>query len=73
MDIKMAHRAQQIANGAFAEDTYADQGFTACKNGRAGEFACENVDLMSFLSHQTMKSQTREGNDVWGKALVHSI
>jgi choice-of-anchor B domain-containing protein len=39
-----------------------------CRNGYAGEYQCNNVDMMSFLSHEDMGSETMEGNDIWGWA-----
>ncbi|HEX8681928.1 MAG TPA: choice-of-anchor B family protein [Ardenticatenaceae bacterium] len=35
-----------------------------CENGRAGEFPCNNVDLLSFLPLDQMGGG--EGNDIWG-------
>jgi hypothetical protein len=69
MNMKLTHREQQRAAGVFDENKYASSGPVACSNGKAGEYACGNVDLMAFLSHQDMGSSTREGNDVWGKLL----
>lgn len=39
---------------------------TACVDGKAGEYACNKIDLKAFLRHQDMGSRTRVGNDVWG-------
>ncbi|KAJ3335888.1 hypothetical protein HDU91_001989, partial [Kappamyces sp. JEL0680] len=39
---------------------------TACENGFAGEYPCSNLDLLSHLSHATMGSPGKEGNDIWG-------
>ncbi|KAI9844683.1 MAG: hypothetical protein M1837_005425 [Sclerophora amabilis] len=71
MDRLMSMKTQQWdkmrAEGQFDRDTYKSlQRATPCVNGKAGEYACDNVDLLSFLSHQDMGSTTREGNDVWG-------
>ncbi|KAK4447847.1 hypothetical protein QBC34DRAFT_124957 [Podospora aff. communis PSN243] len=39
---------------------------TPCVKGKAGEYACKDVDMYSFLSHEDLGSQTKAGNDVWG-------
>lgn len=36
-----------------------------CVNGKAGEYPCKNVDLLSVLSHKVMGS-SGNGNDIWG-------
>jgi choice-of-anchor B domain-containing protein len=38
-----------------------------CVNGYAGEWACNNVDLLSFVSLEALgSSPTADGNDIWG-------
>ncbi|KAF7592141.1 hypothetical protein BBP40_000628 [Aspergillus hancockii] len=66
MSIKTEHREQARAQGLFKLNNYIDLGKTPCVNGKAGEYSCENVDLLGFLSHQALGSTSREGNDVWG-------
>jgi choice-of-anchor B domain-containing protein len=63
---KVEQREQDIAAGVFDLDRYETTGATACVDGKAGEYSCNNVDLKGFLRHQDMGSRTREGNDVWG-------
>ncbi|KXJ88959.1 hypothetical protein Micbo1qcDRAFT_137482 [Microdochium bolleyi] len=59
--------SQDLASGVFAEDRYQRlAASTACVDGKAGEYSCNNVDLKGFLRHQDMGSRTRVGNDVWG-------
>lgn len=71
MSMKLAQREASRASGAFAPARHADNnGLTQCKNGKAGEYSCENVDLHGFLSHEEMGSKTREGNDIWGTFLA---
>lgn len=38
-----------------------------CSNGFAGEYPCNNVDLLSYISHKTMGVPANEvmGNDIW--------
>jgi len=60
----------QRAAGAFDIDRYSRQAATRCTDGKAGEYSCDNVDLVSFLRHQDMGSSTRQGNDIWGKFQV---
>ncbi|KAE8153574.1 hypothetical protein BDV25DRAFT_127090 [Aspergillus avenaceus] len=66
MSLKVEHRERARAQGLFKANNYIDLGKTACVDGKAGEYSCENVDLLGFLSHQAMGSTTREGNDIWG-------
>ena len=70
MDMKIKHWDSMRAAGVF--DKYdnarvAAVGPTPCVNGKSGEYSCEKVDFLSFLSHAQMGSTTKEGNDVWGK------
>jgi len=38
-----------------------------CVNGYAGEWLCNNVDLLSFVSLSSLgSSDTADGNDIWG-------
>lgn len=67
--MKMAQRNQDIADGAFSLNKYQIQGATSCSNGKAGEYSCNNIDLMGFLRHQDLGSTTRVGNDVWGESI----
>ena len=45
-------------------------GQVACTQGRAGEYPCDNVDLMAFMSFTdlvgTLSPTTNEANDIWG-------
>ncbi|CBF78913.1 hypothetical protein AN7181.2 [Aspergillus nidulans FGSC A4] len=66
MSLKQQSRERARSQGLFDINRYPDEGAKKCKNGKAGEYSCENVDLLSFLSHQALGSVTREGNDVWG-------
>jgi choice-of-anchor B domain-containing protein len=38
---------------------------TPCVNGRAGEYPCKNVDLLSYVSLPSLGSNG-DGNDIWG-------
>lgn len=38
---------------------------TPCVDGRAGEYECNNVDLLSFVPLAELGS-TGNGNDIWG-------
>ncbi|PKX93417.1 uncharacterized protein P174DRAFT_409642 [Aspergillus novofumigatus IBT 16806] len=66
MSVKIEQRERFRAEGLFDLNQYPDLGSQKCVNGKAGEYSCENVDLLGFLSHQAMGSKTREGNDIWG-------
>ncbi|OJJ06691.1 hypothetical protein ASPVEDRAFT_140969 [Aspergillus versicolor CBS 583.65] len=66
MSLKMQSRERARAQGLFNLNRYPDQADKKCSQGKAGEYSCENVDLLSFLSHQALGSVTREGNDLWG-------
>ena len=63
---KTSQREKDIAAGQFDVDRYEAVDATACTDGKAGEYSCNNVDLLGFLRHQDIGSQTREGNDIWG-------
>jgi len=39
---------------------------TPCKDGKAGEYGCNKINLHGFLSHADLGSATKAGNDVWG-------
>lgn len=72
MAMKIKHWDSMRAAGAFNkyDNTNARMqavGPTPCVNGKAGEYSCDKVNLLSFLSHAEMGSSTKEGNDVWGK------
>ncbi|KAL4940170.1 hypothetical protein BDV06DRAFT_230521 [Aspergillus oleicola] len=66
MSLKKQSRDRARAQGLFNLNRYPDDGAKACISGKAGEYSCENVDLLAFISHQGLGSVTREGNDVWG-------
>jgi hypothetical protein len=67
MSIKLAQREAYRAAGAFAPAKHSNNNrLQQCKNGKSGEYSCENVDMHGFLSHEELGSKTREGNDLWG-------
>jgi hypothetical protein len=66
MAIKTAQRNAQRTKGLFRKGRWNKRFKGQCRNGKSGEYACNNVDLQDFLSHEQMGSETREGNDVWG-------
>ncbi|KJZ73961.1 hypothetical protein HIM_06629 [Hirsutella minnesotensis 3608] len=66
MNLKSSHFDKKQAAGVFDNDKYKAMGSTPCKDGKAGEYSCENVDLKAFIPHGDMGSQTRAGNDIWG-------
>ena len=68
MSRKLETRQRARDQGFFNLNKYPELGATPCKDGKAGEYSCENVDLLGFISHQAMESKTREGNDLWGKS-----
>ncbi|CEJ94792.1 hypothetical protein VHEMI10304 [[Torrubiella] hemipterigena] len=66
MDMKLRQHATDMKDGMFGYNKYKKQPPTACVRGRAGEYACDRVDMKGFLRHQDMHSRTRTGNDIWG-------
>lgn len=65
--LKLETWEAEAKEGAFDLDRYAPlMASTPCVNGQAGEYQCNNVDMVDFLRHQDMGSATRTGNDVWG-------
>jgi hypothetical protein len=74
MQLKTNHWQSMRDNGMFDPGRYKSVSTTtACVNGKAGDYSCQNVDMHAFLSHQDMGSTTREGNDVWGKVSPFSV
>jgi hypothetical protein len=70
---KNTQRDRDRAAGVFDLDRYeAAASGSPCVDGKAGEYSCNNVDLLGFLRHQDVGSQTREGNDIWGMCLTWS-
>lgn len=67
MQLKASQRDASRAQGMFDEGRWPSMKATACQNGAAGDYSCENVDLHGTLSHGDMGSADREGNDTWGK------
>ncbi|KAM0244335.1 hypothetical protein ACHAP5_006351 [Fusarium lateritium] len=64
---KDALRKSEASAGVFDKDRYTKvSSTTACTDGKAGGYSCNNIDLLGFLRHQDMGSRTREGNDIWG-------
>lgn len=67
MGMKLEHWSKMRAEGMFDSNRVASGAQKVpCSGGKAGEYLCDHVDLLSFLSHEDMGSTTREGNDVWG-------
>lgn len=67
MNLKLEHWGKMRAEGMFDTNRVASVAQKVpCSRGKAGEYSCDRVDLLSFLSHEDMGSTTREGNDVWG-------
>lgn len=67
MNMKLEHWDKMRAEGMFDSNRVASVAQKVpCSGGKAGEYSCDHVDLLSFLSHEDMESTTREGNDVWG-------
>lgn len=42
------------------------QAAVPCENGKAGEFDCENIDLLYHLPLNEMSSSPASGSDIWG-------
>ena len=67
MSIKETQRQQFRDQGLFDAGKYGGNNeLVECKDGKAGEYACKNVNMHGFLSHEETGSEAREGNDVWG-------
>ncbi|KJZ78195.1 hypothetical protein HIM_02233 [Hirsutella minnesotensis 3608] len=66
MQMKFEQHEKDQKAGVFAKNRYVLQGPTSCKDGKAGEYGCNKLDLKGFLRHQDLQSQTRRGNDIWG-------
>lgn len=69
MSIKVSQRETQRSLGWFGGSKLYKKltSRAPCVRGKAaGTYACNNIDMYSFLSHEDMGSVTKEGNDVWG-------
>lgn len=67
MNLKVAQREEYRNQGYLDPGKYnGNNKLHKCRDGRAGEYRCDNVDMHGFLSHEEMGSSTREGNDIWG-------
>lgn len=68
MSLKTQQWEAAAADGMFAgsKKYKKTKDVTKCSKGYAGEYACNNVDMHAFLSHEDLGSATKAGNDVWG-------
>ena len=73
MELKTKDWAEAQAKGLFGGSKLYHKltQKQVCKNGKAGRkgeesYACNNVDLHGFLSHEDLGSASLFGNDVWG-------
>lgn len=65
MQKKLAFREKERALGRIGV-AETNQAKVPCRDGKAGEYQCNNIDQWGFLAHVDMGSRTREGNDIWG-------
>jgi choice-of-anchor B domain-containing protein len=65
MPLKTADWEECAAAGKCPNLDAQDLPAVKCVNGRANEYPCQNVDLLSFLSLKTLTA-TGDGNDIWG-------
>lgn len=64
-EMKLDQWAKSRADGMFDLDRW--EPFTSplpCEDGRAGEYRCNNIDMVGFLRHQDAGSETRVGADL---------
>jgi len=66
MTIKTAQWAACAAAGKCPNTQAEDKSNVKCVSGMADEYPCQNVDLLSFLSHETLTGDAGDGNDIWG-------
>lgn len=67
MNMKLDQWGKMRAEGMFGPNRVGSvTQKVPCSGGKAGEYECDHVDLLSFLSHEDLGSTTRHGNDVWG-------
>ncbi|KAJ3082668.1 hypothetical protein HK102_001527 [Quaeritorhiza haematococci] len=60
--MQVDHEASKLEAAGLAPIS----GRAPCVNGRAAGYPCNNLDLMSFISHYDMGSKVGQGNDIWG-------
>jgi len=65
MPLKTQDWQECAAAGKCPDLSAKDMAETPCVNSRAGEYPCQNVDLLCFLSLTTLTA-TGNGNDIWG-------
>jgi choice-of-anchor B domain-containing protein len=65
MPLKIADWDKCAAAGKCPNLDAQDMAATKCVGGKAGEYPCSNVDLLSFISLRTLTA-TGDGNDCWG-------
>jgi choice-of-anchor B domain-containing protein len=64
MPIKQKMHEQCVAAGECPE-VRPSLSFSACIDGKAGEYDCNGIDLLSYVSLADLGS-TGEGSDIWG-------
>jgi len=65
MKLKMAQWGACRAAGGCPKELAASAAMP-CVGGMAGEYPCDNVDLMAFVPLATLGAPTSDGNDIWG-------
>jgi choice-of-anchor B domain-containing protein len=65
MSLKTKSWEKAAAAGAFDGNKRYKKGPTAakCKNGMAGEYPCNNVDLLDFISHEDLGAAGKQGRE----------
>jgi predicted O-methyltransferase YrrM len=61
MTVETAERNAQRNYGLFKRGHWNKRNKEKCRNGKAGEYACDNVDMMDFLSHGAMAVRYARG------------
>ena len=64
-DIALTQAEQKLLN-AWQESTSKIEGPAACSGGRAGNYDCNQVDLLSHIPLNELSTRPSNANDIWG-------
>ncbi len=63
--IALSSKEQRVLSSYHAM-TKQVEGPAACESGKAGNYTCKNIDLLSHIPLQEFSTNPRAANDIWG-------